>query len=78
MEEQTYNETVSQGGESIELTDMRGEVCPKCGEIVWDDRSYDRLFRAQDALVIKARNKMKKGKSRFHADTGKERPQTTS
>lgn len=59
MKEHTYDETVSHGGESIELTDMRGQVCPNCGEIVWDDTSHARYFRAQDALVIKARNKTK-------------------
>lgn len=56
MREQTYEETVSHGGECIRLPEMKGQVCPKCGEVVWDDISYARFFKAQDALIIKARN----------------------
>jgi hypothetical protein len=43
--------------------------CPTCGEIVWDDDSYDRYFVIQDALVIKARNKAKKREALFGTDS---------
>jgi len=78
MEEKVCDEIVSHGEESVVLTDMRGQVCPKCGEQAWDEDSYDRYFRAQDALVMKARNKKERKKSVFHAGDEEARAQTTS
>ncbi len=60
MEERIYDELVCHGGESIELPHMKGQFCPKCGDAVWDDDSYDRYFKAQDALIIEGRNKANK------------------
>jgi len=64
MEERIYDETVSHGEESKTLTGMKGQVCPSCGEVVWDKDSYDRFFKVQDELVIAARKKRNKNVAR--------------
>lgn len=49
--EKICSETISYGGESVTLRDMRGEFCPKCGEGVWDAASYQRYTEAQEQLL---------------------------
>lgn len=78
MKQVVYDETVSYGGESIELALMKGEYCPLCGEIVWDHESYDRYFRAQDELIVKSRNNRKQRESPLDANKDKMPVQTTS
>ena len=45
------DETLSYGGQSLTLHGMRGELCPVCGEGVWDEESYRRYAEAQTALL---------------------------
>lgn len=51
MIEETLDETLSYGGQSLTLHGMRGRFCPVCGEGVWDPESYRRYTEAQAALV---------------------------
>jgi HTH-type transcriptional regulator / antitoxin MqsA len=51
MVEKICDETISYGGESVTLRDMRGEFCPMCGEGVWDAASYKRYAEAQEELL---------------------------
>ncbi len=78
MEERIYDETVSHGGKSINLTQMKGQICPVCGDIVGDDVSGERYFQAQDASVIQARNRTKKKENGFLGTPAKTQAQITS
>jgi HTH-type transcriptional regulator/antitoxin MqsA len=48
---ETRDETLSYGGQSLTLHEMRGEFCSACGEGIWDAESYRRYTEAQAALV---------------------------
>jgi YgiT-type zinc finger domain-containing protein len=78
MKQVIYEESLSRGGESIELSNMSGASSPQCGEVVWDEDSYDRYFKAQDALVIKARNRAKERTSPHCVDDDQAQVRTTS
>jgi len=58
MEERTENETLSYGGQSVTIQNLRGEFCPSCGEGVWDTESNRRLDEAQTALIRSVRSEM--------------------
>jgi HTH-type transcriptional regulator/antitoxin MqsA len=45
------DETLSYGGKSVILHNMRGDFCPVCGEVVWDTASYDRFTEEQANLL---------------------------
>lgn len=51
MVEKICDETISYGGESVTLRDMRGEFCPMCGEGIWDEASYRRYTESQEQLL---------------------------
>jgi HTH-type transcriptional regulator / antitoxin MqsA len=51
MVTKTRDETLSYGGQSLTLHEMRGEFCPVCGEGVWDRESYRRYVEAQAAVL---------------------------
>jgi HTH-type transcriptional regulator / antitoxin MqsA len=51
METKVCDEILTYGGKTITLSDMKGDFCPKCGEGVWDDESYDRYVEAQSNLI---------------------------
>ncbi len=44
-------ETLSYGGQSLTLHEMKGDFCPVCGEGVWDEESYRRYTEAQTAII---------------------------
>lgn len=56
MDEKTVDKTLSYGGLLITLRRMKGNFCPRCGDGVWDVKSYRRLVRAQEKIVTAARN----------------------
>jgi len=51
MEEQTRDETLSYGGKTITISNLRGRFCPNCDEGVWDTDSNRRLDEAQTRLI---------------------------
>ncbi len=56
MDQKTVDKTLSYGGRSITLRRMKGEFCPKCGDGVWDVKSYRRFTKAQAKIVSAARS----------------------
>lgn len=58
MEERTQDETLSYGGQSVTVRNLRGEFCPSCGEGIWDAESNRRLDEAQTALIRSVRSEM--------------------
>jgi len=44
-------ETLSYGGQSLTLHEMKGDFCPACGEGLWDEESYRRFTEAQAAII---------------------------
>ncbi|MEW6114998.1 MAG: type II TA system antitoxin MqsA family protein [Thermodesulfobacteriota bacterium] len=51
MEEQNRDETLSYGGKSVVVQNLRGEFCPNCDEGIWDSESNRRLDEAQTELM---------------------------
>ena len=51
MIDKVLQETLTYGGKSMTLHDMRGQFCPECGEGIWDEESYRRYTEAQEGLV---------------------------
>lgn len=47
----TNDEPLAYGGQSLTLHNMRGQVCPACGETIWDEESYLRYTEAQAGLL---------------------------
>lgn len=58
MESKNQDETLCYGGQSVTVTNLRGEFCPACGEGVWDSESNRRLDEEQTALITAARAKV--------------------
>ncbi len=58
MEEENRDETLSYGGQSVTIQNLRGEFCQACGEGVWDSESNRRLDEAQTALINAVRAEM--------------------
>jgi HTH-type transcriptional regulator / antitoxin MqsA len=56
MDDKIVDKTLSYGGRSRTLKGMKGEFCPRCGDGVWDAKSYRRFAKAQADLVDAARN----------------------
>jgi HTH-type transcriptional regulator / antitoxin MqsA len=57
MEEQNRDETLSYGGNSITIPNLRGQFCPNCDEGVWDTLSNGQLDEAQTRLIDAVRHK---------------------
>ncbi len=55
MEEQDRDETLSYGGASVTVRNLRGEFCPRCDEGIWDTESNRRLDEAQTELMAAVR-----------------------
>ena len=51
MKERNQDETLSYGGQSVTIRNLRGEFCQDCSEGVWDSESNQRLDEAQMALI---------------------------
>lgn len=49
------DETLSYGGQSLTLHEMKGEFCPVCGEGIWDEESYRRYTETQAAIIRAAK-----------------------
>lgn len=58
MEPKNRDETLSYGGQSVTVHNLKGEFCPACGEGVWDSESNQRLDEAQIALMKTARSEV--------------------
>ncbi len=55
MEEQIRDETLSYGGRSVTVENLKGQFCPDCDEGIWDTESNRRLDEAQTELIDAAR-----------------------
>ena len=55
MEEKKRDETLSYGGQSVTVHNLKGEFCPACGEGIWDPESNRRLDEAQTKLINSVR-----------------------
>lgn len=51
MIDKVLEETLTYGGKSMTLHDMRCQFCPEGCEGIWDDESYRRNTEAQEGLV---------------------------
>lgn len=56
MEEQNRAETLSYGGKSVTIRNLKGEFCPRCGDGIWDTESNRLLDKAQTELMYAVRN----------------------
>ncbi|MFA6011491.1 MAG: type II TA system antitoxin MqsA family protein [Desulfobacteraceae bacterium] len=51
----TIDETLELDGQSLTLHGMSGHFCEECDEGVWDEASYRRYVKGQEALVRSAK-----------------------
>jgi len=55
MVEETRNQVISCGGQSITVERIKGKFCPNCGEGILESESYQRLTEAQRDLMTRLR-----------------------
>lgn len=52
VEKKATDEQVRYKGEAITVHGLVGEHCLDCGEVVFDQKSYDRYREASDSLIV--------------------------